>query len=77
MRSYTKLLYLSAEYPWEAAAGLELAVFYDTSKVFPDSSDFDLDDRNESYGFGREAQSKRLPESRALGAPKPRCGRVL
>ena len=55
----TNLLYLSAEDRWEAAAGLELTVFCDTGKVFPDSSDFDLDNRNESYGFGMRGKSMR------------------
>ena len=55
----TNLLYLSAEYRWEAAAGIELAIFYDTGKVFPDSSDFNLDDLNESYGFGIRGKGMR------------------
>ena len=40
----TNVLYLSSEYRWEAAAGIDLAVFYDAGKVFSDRSDFGFDD---------------------------------
>jgi len=48
----TNLLYLSAEYRWEAAPALELAFFYDTGKVFSDRSDFNLEDLKDSFGIG-------------------------
>ena len=32
------VLYLSGEYRWEATAGFDLAVFYDTGKVFADAA---------------------------------------
>jgi len=46
------ILYMSVEYRWEAAAGIELAVFYDTGKVFPNRSDFTFKHLNHSYGIG-------------------------
>ena len=54
------VLYLSGEYRWEAAAGIDLAVFYDTGKVFPDASDFGLDDLRHTTGLrysGQESAS--------------------
>ncbi len=47
-----KSLLLSAEYRWEAAPGWELALFYDTGKVFSDSSDFNLEDLEDGWGIG-------------------------
>jgi len=46
------LMYLSGEYRWEGAPGLELALFYDTGKVFPDRSDFGFNNLEKSWGFG-------------------------
>jgi len=46
------LLYLSAEYRWEASSALELAVFYDTGKVFSRRSDFKFDNLEKSIGGG-------------------------
>jgi hypothetical protein len=46
------LLYLSAEYRFEAASALEFAFFYDTGKVFSDLSDFNFKDLENSYGLG-------------------------
>lgn len=48
----TNVVYLSAEYRWEASQLLEFALFYDTGKVFADRADFDLDGLEDSYGFG-------------------------
>jgi len=53
------VLYLSGEYRWEATAGIDLAVFYDTGKVFPDASDFGLDDLRHTIGFGIRGKSLR------------------
>lgn len=53
------VLYLSAEYRWEATAGIELALFYDTGKVFPDTSDFNFEDLKDSFGFGIRGKSLR------------------
>ena len=53
-------LLLSAEYRWEAAPAWELAVFYDTGKVFADRSDFNFEDLEDSWGFGTRFK---LPES--------------
>jgi hypothetical protein len=46
------LLYLSAEYRWEAAVFLEFAAFYDAGKAFRHLSDFDLTGLRKSPGFG-------------------------
>jgi len=47
-----RLMYLSAEYRWEAAHFLELALFYDTGKVFSQRSDFKFDNMEKSIGGG-------------------------
>ncbi len=47
-----RLMYLSAEYRWEASPVLELAVFYDTGKVFSQRSDFKFDNMEKSVGGG-------------------------
>jgi outer membrane protein assembly factor BamA len=46
------LLLLSGEYRWEPAPPVELVLFYDTGKVFPEHSDFSLSDLKYGYGFG-------------------------
>ena len=46
------LMYLSAEYRWEPAAVVELALFYDAGKVFPRRSDFGFSRLERSYGIG-------------------------
>jgi len=48
----THRLHLSTEYRWEASPALELALFYDTGKVFPDRHEFNFADLEDSYGFG-------------------------
>ena len=48
----TNLMYMSGEYRWEATAGVELAAFYDTGKVFPDRSGFTFDHLEHSVGGG-------------------------
>ena len=53
------LVYLSGEYRWEATTGLELAMFYDTGKVFNDRSGFDFNGMKHSFGTGIRAKSLR------------------
>ncbi len=53
------VLYLSGEYRWEAAAGIDLAVFYDTGKVFADASEFGFDNLEHTVGFGIRGKSLR------------------
>ena len=53
------LLYVSGEYRWEATTGLELALFYDTGKVFKGRSGFEFDGMKHSYGVGLRAKSFR------------------
>ena len=53
------MLVLSGEYRWEAAAGIDLAVFYDTGKVFPDASDFGFGDLRHTIGLGIRGKSLR------------------
>lgn len=55
----SNVLYLSGEYRWEATAGVELAVFYDTGKVFPDRSGFTFEHLRHSFGGGLRAKSLR------------------
>ena len=47
-----KPIYFSAEYRWNVRSSLQLAVFYDTGKVFQRPSDFDLRNLNRSVGAG-------------------------
>jgi hypothetical protein len=53
------VLYLSGEYRWEAAAGMYLAAFYDTGKVFADASAFGFDNLRHTVGFGIRGASLR------------------
>jgi hemolysin activation/secretion protein len=53
------VLYLSGEYRWEATAGVELAMFYDTGKVFPDRSGFSFEHLKHSFGAGIRGKSLR------------------
>lgn len=46
------LLFLSAEYRWEASPAIELALFYDRGKVFSERSDFDFSGLEKGFGFG-------------------------
>ena len=55
----TNVLYLSGEYRWEATAGVDLAIFYDTGKVFSDRSDFGFEDLRNTVGFGIRGKSMR------------------
>ena len=52
------LIYLSAEYRWEAAPALELALFYDAGKVFRNRSDFNLMALRKNLGFGFRFKSR-------------------
>ncbi len=52
------LIYLSAEYRWEAAPALELALFYEAGKVFRNRSDFDLMGLRKNVGFGFRFKSR-------------------
>jgi len=47
-----RLLYLSAEYRWEAAPAVEGVFFYDTGKVFPESEDFSSNHLEHNIGAG-------------------------
>lgn len=53
------LLYLSTEYRWEPTAVIDLALFYDTGKVFPDRSGFNFEHMRHSFGFGIRAKNFR------------------
>lgn len=46
------LLVLNAEYRWEVFSGLDMALFYDTGKVFSDWAKWNLADLEDAYGFG-------------------------
>lgn len=43
---------MNAEYRWEVFSGMDMAVFYDTGKVFQRWQDASLADLENSYGFG-------------------------
>jgi len=53
----TNLLYLSAEYRWEALPALEFAFFYDRGKVFADRADYDFTSLEKGFGFGIRAKT--------------------
>ena len=53
-----RLIYLSAEYRWEAAPALELALFYDAGKVFRNRSGFNLTGLRKNLGFGFRVKSR-------------------
>jgi hypothetical protein len=53
------LMYLSAEYRWEATAAVELALFYDAGRVYEDANDFGFRDLKSTWGFGIRAKSFR------------------
>ena len=46
------LLYLNAEYRWEAFSAMDMALFADFGKVAPDAGDLDLTDLTHAYGIG-------------------------
>ena len=46
------LFEISAEYRWEPAPALELALYYDTGKVYGPDTQFDFKGLRKSYGFG-------------------------
>ena len=48
----SRLLYVSAEYRWEAWPALEFAIFYDAGKVFPRGEDFNFKGLRNSVGGG-------------------------
>ncbi len=48
----SNLLYLSAEYRWEAAPAIEFAFFYDAGKAFPESESFELEQLHKTIGWG-------------------------
>jgi outer membrane translocation and assembly module TamA len=52
-----KLLSLQAEYRWEAAPALELALFADAGRVFRAAEDFGLEGLHGSVGFGLRLKS--------------------
>ncbi|MEE8348206.1 MAG: BamA/TamA family outer membrane protein, partial [Acidobacteriota bacterium] len=53
----THLLYLSAEYRWEASPALEFAIFYDRGKVFADHADWDFTGLEKGFGLGVRAKT--------------------
>ncbi len=55
----TRLLYFSGEYRWDASPAIELALFYDTGKVFSNRSDFDLEHLQKSWGGGIRLKTTR------------------
>jgi outer membrane protein assembly factor BamA len=46
------VIFMNAEYRWEAFSGLDMAVFFDAGKVRPDWEQIDLQDLKTSYGLG-------------------------
>ncbi len=46
------LIVANAEYRWEVFSGLDMALFYDTGKVFPRWHDWNFRHLEEDYGFG-------------------------
>ncbi|HUR33467.1 MAG TPA: BamA/TamA family outer membrane protein, partial [Vicinamibacterales bacterium] len=46
------LLYLNAEYRWEAFSAMDMALFADFGKVAPDAGDLSLTDLTHAYGIG-------------------------
>jgi outer membrane protein assembly factor BamA len=46
------MLNLTAEYRWEAFSGLDMAVFFDSGKVFPTYSQLNLSHLEACGGFG-------------------------
>jgi outer membrane protein assembly factor BamA len=46
------ILYMNAEYRWEAFSGLDMALFVDAGEVRADWQDIDLHDLKTSYGIG-------------------------
>jgi hypothetical protein len=46
------LLYLNAEYRWEAFSGLDMALFTDLGRVAPEAGDLGLTDLKRAYGIG-------------------------
>ncbi len=53
------LISLSAEYRWEPAPFWELALFYDSGKVFPDGVNWSLKDLERGYGIGMRIKIRR------------------
>ena len=47
-----RMLYLSAEYRWEAAPAIEFAFFYDTGRVFPESEEIAFEHLEHNIGAG-------------------------
>ncbi|RPI28004.1 MAG: hypothetical protein EHM61_06565 [Acidobacteria bacterium] len=54
-----RLLFLSGEYRWDASPAIELALFYDTGKVFGERADFDFDHLEKSWGVGVRLKTPR------------------
>ena len=59
LRSYSdyrfrdkNVLYLNAEYRWEAFSGLDMALFYDRGVVAPTLDELSLGDAEDGYGIG-------------------------
>lgn len=46
------VIFMNAEYRWEAFAGLDMALFFDMGEARPDWEDIDFKDAKTSYGIG-------------------------
>jgi outer membrane protein assembly factor BamA len=46
------VIFMNAEYRWEAFAGLDMALFFDAGEVRPDWEQIDLQELKTSYGIG-------------------------
>jgi len=51
------LMYMSAEYRLETASWMEVSFIYEAGKVFSQSSEFDFQNLERSYGFGARFKS--------------------
>ena len=51
------MLYLNAEYRWEAFGGLDMALFTDVGKVAHEAGDLDFTDLTHAYGIGLRVNS--------------------
>jgi outer membrane protein assembly factor BamA len=48
----SKVLFVNAEYRWEAFSGLDMALFYDRGIAAPEFDDLSLADAEDAYGIG-------------------------
>ena len=52
------LFHIGAEYRWEPAPALELALFYDTGKAYGPDKSFDFKGLQKSFGFGARVKTR-------------------